>query len=132
MTRSTLLSHSPLAYESTLRVASATHPGVAFTVYRMSFGRRTELTTSIREMSRKGEFLEAGNDFAEQVEANLLACEIEKMYLRWGLVSIEGLTIDGEAASVDLLIDRGPEDLAKEIVTAVRAQCGLSEEERKN
>jgi hypothetical protein len=98
----------------------------------MSFGRRTQLTTMIREISRKGEFLEAGNDFGEQLEANLLACEIEKMYLRWGLARIDGLTIDGEPATTESLIERGPEDLAKEIVAVVKSQCGLSEEERKN
>ena len=53
------------------------------------------------------------------------------MYLSWGLVSVEGLKIDGEAATVAHLIEKGPEELTREIVSTIKGQCGLSEAERK-
>ncbi len=49
-----------------------------------------------------------------------------------GWRAVEGLIIDGEAATVTQLLEKGPEDLAREIVGAIREQCGLSEAERKN
>ena len=54
------------------------------------------------------------------------------MYLRWALVGVDGLEIDGEAATAEQLLDRGPEELAREIVVAIKEECGLSEAERKN
>ena len=63
---------------------------------------------------------------------SFLAQEIDAMYLEWGLINVEGLTIDGEPASCGQLLEKGPEGLVREIVSAIRAQCGLSEEERKN
>jgi hypothetical protein len=105
---------------------------VAFAIYRISFGRRMELSRRVREISRKAEFLEAGTELHEKIEANILAQEIDAMYLEWGLVRIDGLSIDGEAATVVQLLEKGPEDLAREVVGAIKEQCGLSEAERKN
>lgn len=119
-------------YESLLSMDSTTTPGVRFAIYRVSFGRRMELSRKVRELSRKAEFLEAGTDLHEKIEATILAQEIDALYLRWGLASIEGLMIDGEAATAERLLERGPEDLVREIVSSIRAQCGLSEAERKN
>ena len=78
------------------------------------------------------EFLEAGEDAREKLEAAVLAAEIDRAYLEWGLVAIEGLEIDGEAATPAALIGRGPLDLATEILARIKAECGLSEDERKN
>jgi hypothetical protein len=119
-------------YESTVAIESSSVPGVNFAVNRISFGRRMELCRRIREIGQKLEFLDAGENFREKVEANLLSHEIDQIYLEWGLVRIDGLTIDGEAATVELVIAKGPEGLTKEIVDAVKAQCGLTEEQRKN
>ena len=58
--------------------------------------------------------------------------ELDAMYLQWGLVSVDGFSIDGEAATALHLLEKGPEDLAREIVCAIREQCGLTEAERKN
>jgi hypothetical protein len=98
----------------------------------MSFGRRVELCHSIREIAPKLEYLEAGSEFGEKVEANLLGQEIENLYLRWGLAGVEGILIDGESPTTEALIAKGPEPLAKEIVAAIQSECGLTEEERKN
>ena len=68
----------------------------------------------------------------EKIEANILAQEIDAMYLEWGLVSVDGLIVDGEPATAAQLLEKGPEDLAREVVSAIRQECGLSEAERKN
>jgi hypothetical protein len=121
-----------MKYESFLSIDSTAAPGVRFTIHRISFGRRMELSRQVRELSRKAEFLEAGKEMHEKIEANILAQEIDAMYLRWGLSSIDGLSIDGEPAGAAELLEKGPEDLTREVVAAIKAQCGLSEPERKN
>jgi hypothetical protein len=119
-------------YDSAKVVQSTVLPGVRFAVQRMSFGRRLDLCHRIREIAPRLEFLEAGNEFDEKVEANLLGQEIENLYLRWGLIGVEGIRIDGEVPTAEVLIAKGPEPFAKEIVAAIQAECGLTEEERKN
>ena len=52
---------------------------------RISVGRRIELARRIREIGRKVEFLEAGQDPREKLEAAVLAAEIDRVYLEWGL-----------------------------------------------
>ena len=119
-------------YDSVISIDSKATPGVKFAIHRVSFGRRMELSRRVREISRKAEFLEASTELNEKIEANILAQEIDAMYLQWGLVRIEGLIIDGEVATAAELLEKGPEELAREIVGAIKEQCGLSETERKN
>src|ERR1700733_283647 len=119
-------------YDSAISVDSKVSPGVRFAIQRISFGRRMELSRRIREISRKAEFLEASTELHEKIEANILAQEIDAMYLQWGLVRVDGLIIDGEAATAVQLLEKGPEDLAREVVGAIKEQCGLTEAERKN
>jgi len=119
-------------YDSVVSIESKAAPGVRFAIQRISFGRRMELSRQVREISRKAEFLEAGTEVHEKIEANILAQEIDAMYLQWGLVRIDGLIIDGEPATAVQLLEKGPEDLAREVVGAIKEQCGLSEAERKN
>ena len=91
-----------------------------------------ELSRRAREISRKAEFLEGGSQLQEKIEGGILAQEVDAMYLTWGLVRVEGLTIDGEMATAERLLERGPDELTREIVIAIKEQCGLSESERKN
>jgi hypothetical protein len=121
-----------LRYESEIVIDSTTLPGVRFAILRISFGRRMELSRRVRELARRVEFLDAGPELDDKMAANLLAQEIEAMYLHWGLARVDGLLIDGEPATVDKMLEAGPEDLAREIVAAIKQQCGLSEAERKN
>ncbi len=127
-----LSAENPIAYESVISTDSRAIPGVRFVIHRMSFGRRMELSRRIREIGQKVDFLAAGNDVQEKFEAGILAQQIDAMYLHWGLVAVECLRIDGEAATTADLIEKGPEDLAREIVSTIKAQCGLNESERKN
>lgn len=119
-------------YESERILEAASSPGVRFTIARMSFGRRIELTRRIRDLAARAEFLQAGDNAREKIDASLLASEIERVYLSWGLLRIEGLAIDGQPATPELVAERGPETLCREIVAAIRAECGLTDEEAKN
>ena len=66
------------------------------------------------------------------MEASLLGAEIDRLYIRWGLEEIRGLEIDGAPATAVSLVESGPEELFLEALTAVKAECGLLENERKN
>ena len=110
MTSSTLLSGSRLRtrrHESFVWIDAETHAGVRYRIARMSLGRRIELARQIREAGRRLEFLEAGNDVREKLEAAVLQGEIDRVYLEWGLEAIEGLEIDGEAATPESLDRKG-------------------------
>jgi len=119
-------------FETTVERESATVPGARFRVRRMTFGRRIELTKRVRELARRIEFAEAGETFADKVEASLLSLEVDRLYLDWGLESVRGLTVDGEAVSRENATERAPEALTREMIAAVKSECGLSEDERKN
>jgi hypothetical protein len=120
------------SYESVIMIRSKVMPVATYTINRISFGRRMELSRRAREIGKKAEFLEAGSEINEKIEAGILAQEVDAMYLAWGLVNIEGFTIDGEPATAERLIERGPDELTREIVRAIKEQCGLSDAERKN
>ena len=94
--------------------------------------RRIELARRIREIGRKIEFLEAGQDAREKLEAAFLAAEIDRVYLEWGLAEVQGLEIDGEPATPALLIEKGPMELSSEVLGRIKAECGLGADERKN
>ncbi len=119
-------------YESSVELSSKTTEGVTFRVKRITFGRRLDLTRRVREIARRIEFADAGASFTDKVEASLLSMEVDRLYLEWALESITGLILDGVPASVGDAIERGPEDLCREMVEAIRRECGLTEEERKN
>jgi hypothetical protein len=121
-----------MEYTSFETIDSQVAPGVSYTIAKMSFGRRVELTRRIRELAARKEFAEAGDTPDEKMEAALLASEIDRVYLVWGLKEVTGLQLDGEAATPESLAASGPEELFREALTAVRHQCGLTEAERKN
>jgi hypothetical protein len=118
-----------VTWQSTRVVRSKAHPGVEFVIARMSFGRRLELMKRVRDLAARAEFFEAGCDEKNRMEASLLGAEIERLYIEWGVEDIRGLELDGMKATPLL---RGPEELVREALEAVRTECGLSEPERKN
>jgi hypothetical protein len=119
-------------YESVVEIESQACRGVRFTITRMSFGRRIELAKRIREIAHKLEFSRASDKAQDSVEAALISAEIDRICLGWGLVKINGLVIDDQTADPASLADAGPEDLCREIVAAIKHECGLTEQERKN
>ncbi len=107
-------------------------PGVEFVIARMTFGRRLELMKKVRELATKIEYFEAGRDEKNRMEASLLGAQMDQLYLAWGLEDVFGLTVDGVSATPESLVERGPEELVHEALAAIKAECGLSETERKN
>jgi hypothetical protein len=119
-------------YESTAFVDSAVAPGVRFVIRKISFARRVELTRRIRDLAGQVECAGAGDSPKELLDAALLTSEIERTYVLWGLEAVSGLLLDGAPATPESLVSSGPEELVQEALAAVKAQCGLSEAERKN
>lgn len=132
MTNSLLPSGRETGYSSTRWIESASHPGVRYQLARLSLGRRIALARSVRALWQRLEYHGAGESVEDSLSQMVLAAELDADYLRWGLLAIEGLNIDGCPASVPKLIESGPEDLCREIVTAVKSELGLTEAERKN
>lgn len=124
-------SPSEVSYSSLSWRRSKTIEGVRFAIRRVSLTQRLDLNKRVRELTLQYEFLKAG-PAADQLEATWADLLVRKLYVEWGLAGLEGLSIDGEAASVELLIDKGPEELVDEVVSALQEEIGLSEEERKN
>ncbi len=131
MMKSLLRSHNQTDYASVVWHQSRCLERVRFAVRRPSLAQRIELTGQVRELTLKHEFLKAGNA-SDQIEAALSELLVHKLYVEWGLAEIQGLKIDGNPAATENLIERGPEELIQEIVTAIKAECGLTEDERKN
>jgi hypothetical protein len=121
-----------MTHISTVEHESQQMPGVRFRIIRMSLARRIDLTRRVRELARKLGFLKSGTSDDEHIEATLLGQEIDRLYLEWGLINILGLEIDGEAATPEMVVDKGPEELCREMVNAIKAECHLTEQERKN
>jgi hypothetical protein len=107
-------------------------PGVKFAIARMSFERRAELMSRIRELARRAEFLGAGQASEDRMDAALARTEMERIYVQWGVRALTGLVIDGSEASPATLAETGPEELFREALAAVRRETGLNEDERKN
>ncbi len=120
-------------YQSSIWKDSAEAEGVRYRIRCMSFGRRLELMKRVGDSLARLEFLQAGEPTAEStVESTLLGGAIDREFLEWALEEVEGLEIDGKAATPAVLIESGPEALVQEALRAVRGAVGLSEQERKN
>jgi hypothetical protein len=131
-TSHSLRSEAEHSYDSALWFDAESATGVRFAIARLTFGRRLELARRVREIGRKAEFLAAGTDAREKLEAAVVGAEVDRAYLEWGLLAVEGLVIDGEAATPGAVVEKGPLALATEILGRVKTECGLSEIERKN
>lgn len=58
--------------------------------------------------------------------------EVYPAYIRWGLSKIEGLEIDDQPATVETLLELGPDDLVEEILAEIQGRSELSGDEEKN
>ncbi|MCC6389519.1 MAG: hypothetical protein IT167_02865 [Bryobacterales bacterium] len=119
-------------YSSTIQYESRMIPGVTFTLWRLSFGKRLELLRRVHSLAGKQEFCTASQTVESQYEAAILEKAMQQIYLECTLVQVEGLLIDGEPASTDILLQRGPENLVGEIIGTIHRHMGLSAEEQKN
>ena len=119
-------------WSSSTVVESQSWPGVQIVVSKMTFGRRLDLMRKIRDLAARAEFLEAGAGGRDRMDASLLGAEIDRLYVAWGVEELRGITFDEQPATATSLIERGPENLFREALAAVKAESGLSEQERKN
>lgn len=63
----------------------------------------------------------------------IMANEVDPVYLRQCLVSVEGISIKGEASpSSDILYKFGPELLCLEILTAIKMEMGITGQEKES
>lgn len=121
-----------MEYWSTAAQESARYPGVRYVIRRPSLQRRAEITRRVRNLLAELEYRTAGDSLEDRLSAAELESRIDSVYLEWGLERVEGLEVDGGECDVRTLIERGPEDLGREIAEAIRRECRLSEDERKN
>ncbi len=119
------------SYRSLLWLESELFPGFEFSIRKVSLAQRIELSSRVRELTLRNEFLRSGEP-AEQMEAQLAELLVQKLYVEWAVVDLKGLQIDGRPASVSSLIERGPEALVREMAGAIHNYLELSESERKN
>jgi hypothetical protein len=119
-------------YESSLWKQAKSRPDVKYRMRRISLGRRMELLERIASLVRDMEYAAGCGEPGGTLTAALLRDRLVEIYLRWGLLGLEGLAIDGKPATVEALIDAGPMELSREIAAAIREECGLTEDERKN
>jgi hypothetical protein len=120
-------------YSSSYTLESKTLPGVHVRLRRMSFGRRLELARALRQaLEQMDQVLAAGESEIAAAERATVAAEADAACLRWAVAEVQGLEIDGQPATVESLLASGPEELVCEVLSAVRAELGLNEEERKN
>lgn len=123
---------APREYWSTKAHESARYPGVRYVIRRPSLQRRAEITRLVRNLLAELEYRAAGAELEDRLSAAELENRVDSLYLEWGLERVEGLEVDGEECDVATLIERGPEELGREIAEAIRRECRLSEDERKN
>jgi hypothetical protein len=131
---------------------SAALPGVKFTVRRLNYIARSERDLGMLEdrarlngiMARMRELSEGGEigqprPGAEQEYRKLDAeyaiihqTQIVPAYIRAGLVRVEGLTVEGQAADAAAVLASAPDAFLDELFAACHAASDMSEEQRKN
>ncbi|HRJ20541.1 MAG TPA: hypothetical protein PLF84_15935 [Bryobacteraceae bacterium] len=127
-----LPSGEQVQWESAFWRASEEMPAVRYRVRRASLARRAELTRRVRGLVEELACRAAGEGAVERLAAAELELEADRIYVEWGVLELAGLVIDGEAASVGAVVEKGPEGLCREMAAAVRSELTLSEGERKN
>lgn len=123
---------APGQYESAVWRESRARPGIRYQVLRMSLLRRHRLLQELKELAAEQRFHAAQEGLESEVSAAELRGRIDQKVIRAALLQIEGLRIGGERATVESLLEDGPEDLAYEIAEAIADESFLNEEERKN
>ncbi len=126
--------------------------GVKFSVRLLNYISRCQRDLGILEdrarmagiLSRMRDLCEGGeigkpragseNDYRRlDAEYSILhQTRIVPAYIRAGLVSIEGLTVEGAAADTEAILRAAPDALLDEIFAACVAASDLTEEQRKN
>ena len=115
-----------MKYESTITVQAKSAHGVTLRLNRMSFARRMELMQRIRDLGARTDRAGGTDEILQNMDATLLAFEVDRTYVLWGVREITGLEVDGIPATPQSLAEAGPEALFREALTAVKGICGLA------
>ena len=119
-------------YHSTVLKVSRVCPGVRYEIRRPSLSGRLDLLRLVRAEGHGLTFYNGSEELADQLRTKELLTAIDAIYIRWALLRIEDLLIDDQPADCELLIEKGPESLCREIAESIRDECFLTGEERKN
>jgi hypothetical protein len=98
----------------------------------MSLLRRHRLMLQLKQLAAERAFHAAGNGVWDEISCAELHARIQTTAIRCGLAELEGLSIDGQLASIESLLERGPESLCTEIAEAIADENTVSSDERKN
>lgn len=139
---------------TTRKTVQSALPGfedVKFTLNKMTEGRRIKLrlslaphTAKLRDLMGEANRMQETNDTdaaAELLEKVKVVVDddITPAWVRWGLHKIHGLTVNVDDCATepavlvftaDQLIDIGPPALYAEIVTAIKAEAGITEQQQ--
>lgn len=117
---------------SIVTVESTQYPGVTFTIRRMTLRQRITLLRDLHALYREQEFSTSGSSHADKINAQISSLRIEEVFLRWGVVDLQGLVVDGKAVEIDEVSERAPEGLVSEILAQIRECVNLTVDEVKN
>ena len=117
---------------SCLTFESVVEPGVSFRIRRMTLRHRINLIQELHTLYREHEFGSAGTSTEDRLRAQLSSLRIDEVFLRWGVVDVAGLQVDGKPIGASDLVDYAPEKLAAEILGRIRETIALSPDEEKN
>jgi len=98
----------------------------------MSLLRRQRLMQELGTLAQEVAFQKANGDVAGDIPATELQTRIDEKVMRTALLEIEGLKIDGQAATPESVIASGPVSLSREIAEAIAEESSLSGNARKN
>lgn len=119
-------------FQSSKSFESLVCDGVKFTVRRMTLRQRISLLNELHTLYREREFNSAGGSKADEIKAQISNLLIDEVFLRWGVVAIDGLYVDGKPLCVDELAEKAPERLVSEILGRLRECITLTPDEEKN
>lgn len=117
---------------SSCHYESITYPGVSFTIRQMTLRHRIKLLKEVHDLYREAEFSTAGSSKADRLNAQLSSLRVDEVFLRWGVIAVEGLVVDGRPIAADEVGELAPECLASEMLSRVRECMSLSSDEEKN
>ncbi len=130
-------------FETTVRIESKIEPSVVYVVKRISVVERANLLMeTLNETARATELVELLKNAGDNQGPEIIRARLEldslmngkllSAALRAKLAGIEGLTLNGEAATVESFIQHGPEALVREALEAANAASELTADQQKN
>lgn len=132
-------------FRKTTVIPSGAYEGVRFTIRRLNVIQRARANAPILEKrARFAELIQQVEELAkdpamvaqaraaDEAAGAILNIDILPALIRAAFVSIEGFTVEGDAPTVDELLEYAPTDLLREIYAACVSESALSDADAKN